>query len=210
MILAMRSSSEVIMAFDYSGIPSFKAMQLQRIARRVNELLPTVIPIIIQIGEHLAEAKAMIPHGHFGAYCKDEMDICNKSAQNYMNLAKLARTRDPGDLAKLPARAAYKLAAKDTPETVISEVLSEVRAGRSITEDEVKERIGRAKGKRPTLDTLEVDKIADLLLESLDAGGVREVESFLRCASKATIKALSGRLREALDVDSAPPARNVH
>lgn len=198
------------MAFDYSSIPSFKATQLQRIARGVKELLPNVIPIIIQIGTLLEEAKVMIPHGHFGAYCKDEMGINRKSAQNYMSLARLARRRDPADLAKLDPGGAYELAAKTTPETVVSEVLSEVRAGRSITEDEVKERIGRAKGKRSTSDMLEVDKIADLLIESLNADGVRDVEFFLRCASKAAIKALSGRLREALDIDGAPPTRNVH
>src|SRR3954463_12430055 len=127
------------MAFDYSDIPPSETQQLRLIAQRVKKLLPTIIPAIIQVGTYLEEAKAMIPHGRFGAYCVEEMGISDKSAQNYMNLAKLARTRDPTDLAKLAAGAAYELAAKSAPETVISEVLSDVRAGRSVSEDEVKE-----------------------------------------------------------------------
>jgi len=198
------------MAFDYSGIPASDAMQLRLIARRIKELLPTVIPIIIQIGRNLEEAKAMIPHGHFGAYCWEETGLCNRSTQNYMNLAKLARSRDPADLAKLAAGAAFELARKKTPEAVVSEVLSDVRAGRSVTEDDVKERIARATGKGSTLDTREIDKLANVLIENLDADGVRDIEFFLRRASKAKTKALSDRLRKALNADVAPPAHNVH
>jgi hypothetical protein len=190
------------MAFDYSGIPPYEAMQLRLISKRVKELLPTIVPMIIELGTHLEKAKPMLPHGRFGAYCKEEMGISDKSAQNYMNLAKLARTREPADLAKLNAGAAYELAAKNTPETVVSEVLDDVRGGRLVTEDEVKERIAKAKGqaREKSFDMLSVDQIAHLLIEALDRDGVRHVELFLRSAGKADVKALSVRLQEALNV----------
>ncbi|MDE5463646.1 DUF3102 domain-containing protein [Bradyrhizobium sp. CSS354] len=104
------------MAFDYSDIPPNETQQLRLIAQRIKKLLPTIIPTIIQVGTHLEEAKALLPHGRFGAYCLEEMDISDKSAQNYMNLARLSRTQDPAELAQLAAGAAYELAAKSTPE----------------------------------------------------------------------------------------------
>jgi|tagenome__1003787_1003787.scaffolds.fasta_scaffold20934896_2 hypothetical protein len=66
------------MAFDYSDIPPYETGQLQLIAQRVKELLPTIIPIIIELGAHLEKAKAMIPHGRFRSYCREEMDISDK------------------------------------------------------------------------------------------------------------------------------------
>ncbi|OSJ17133.1 hypothetical protein BST63_24505 [Bradyrhizobium canariense] len=195
------------MAFDYSDIPPNETQQLRLIAQRVKKLLPTIIPAIIQVGTHLEEAKSMIPHGRFGAYCLEEMGISDKSAQNYMNLAKLARSQDPAELAKLAAGAAYELAAKSTPETVVSEVLSDVRAGRSVSEGEVKERIAKARGR---LHARQIDQIAELLIEALDPDRVREIESFLRLAHSVAISALAGRLREALNVNVAPPSRGLN
>ena len=196
------------MAFDYSGIPPYEAMQLRLISQRVKELLPTMVPIIIELGTHLEKAKRMLPHGRFGAYCEEEMGISDKSAQNYMNLAKLARNRDPDDLAKLNAGAAYELAARNVPETVVSEVLADVRGGRLVTEDEAKDRISVAKGqaRAKALNMPPVDQIADLLIDALDRDGVRDVELFLRSAGKPGIKALSGRLQEALNMTTKATA----
>jgi|tagenome__1003787_1003787.scaffolds.fasta_scaffold20934896_3 hypothetical protein len=123
-----------------------------------------------------------------------------------MNLAKLPRIRDPADLAKLAAGAAYELAAKRTPETVISEVLSDVRAGRSVSEDEVKERIAKAKGHLEP----QIDHMADLLIEALDHDSVCEIEMFLRLAGKVAMRALAGRLREALNANLTSPSRSLN
>lgn len=195
------------MAFDYSDIPPNETQQLRLIAQRIKKLLPTIIPTIIQVGTHLEEAKALLPHGRFGAYCLEEMDISDKSAQNYMNLARLSRTQDPAELAQLAAGAAYELAAKSTPERVVSEVLSDVRAGHAVSEDDVKERIAEARGR---LHMLQIDQIADLLIDALDPERVREIELFLRLARKNAITALAGRLREALNVNVAPPSRSLN
>jgi hypothetical protein len=203
-ILAMREAAhvEVIMAFDYTGILPGDAMQLRLISKRVKELLPTLIPIIIEIGTHLEAAKRLLPHGRFGAYCDEEMGISDKSAQNYMNLARLARTRDPSDLAKLSAGAGYELAARNTPEPVVSEVLADVRAGLLVTEDDVKQRISVAKGGDSRAEASavpDVGEIADLLLSALDQNGIVNIELFLRCAGRPLIKTLCGRLQQALN-----------
>lgn len=189
------------MAFDYAGIPPEQTTQLRMIARRAKELIPCVIPIIIELGRRLEVAKAILPHGRFGCYCKEEIGISGKSAQNYMNVARLARVRNLADLEKLAPGAAYELAAKNTPESVVSEVLSDTRAGHSVTEDEVKERIAKTKGQgsAKTTDLSHVDQLAHLLVDALDFTGVREIEFFLRSAEKTAIRALSDRLRDAMN-----------
>ncbi|MDE5463647.1 hypothetical protein [Bradyrhizobium sp. CSS354] len=57
---------------------------------------------------------------------------------------------------------------------------------------------------------LQIDQIADLLIDAFDPERVREIELFLRLARKNAITALAGRLREALNVNVAPPSRSLN
>jgi hypothetical protein len=196
--------------FDYTGITPEDATELRRIAERVKRYLRKVVPVIIELGAELEAAKARLPHGEFGAYCVDECGVDPRSAENYMNLAKLARIHDPADLAKINLKAGYKLAASATPQHVVSEIMADVRAGRSVTEEEVKKRISAAKGKpEPGISTApDVDAIANILIGSLDPHTIGCVESFLRLAKKALIQALCGRLQQAMN-DAAAVASDL-
>jgi hypothetical protein len=183
--------------FDYSGVAPEDIPELKLIAKRVKGHLPKVVPIIIAIGEELENAKKRVPHGQFAAYCLDECGLDIRSAENYMNLAKLARVYDPNDIAKINLNVSYKLGASTAPD-VVSDVMAEVRAGRRISEDEVKRRLSVAKGavQSGPSPAPDVGEIADLLIGALDRSGVGEVERFLRFAKQPLIKALCGRLQQ--------------
>ena len=99
----------------------------------------------IETGKDLIEAKALVQHGQWGQWLKDNFDWSQSTAQGFMNAAKLvAKIPEVGNL---KPSAAVALAAKNVPETVKSEVIADLKAGKKPSPKEVKAKIAAAKPK---------------------------------------------------------------
>lgn len=101
----------------------------------------------IETGRDLIEAKTLLPHGEFGAWLKDNFNWSESTAQNFMNAARLV-DKSP-EVAILAPSAVIALAAPNTPETVKSEVVAGLFAGKVPTLKEVKAKIAEARAPRP-------------------------------------------------------------
>ena len=56
------------------------------IAAEVRALTATVLTNVIEIGRRFAEAKAMLPHGEFGAWLENSTGYSQRTANNFMRL----------------------------------------------------------------------------------------------------------------------------
>jgi hypothetical protein len=201
-----RTKRFAVSTFDYSTLPPSDAADLKMIAGCLRDLVRRAIPLVIEIGDYLKSAKARLPHGQFGKFCREAAGIEIRSAENYLALADLAKVYPPSELAKLPAGAAYQLAAKTAPAQVVEEVMSEVRAGRVPGFNDVKRRIAAGKAGEAPPPVLDIDDLADRLLDALDARDVGEIERFLRTGKKAMIAVFCERLQQGLEQRHAKPA----
>lgn len=113
---------------------------LAAIVKRINDRNSTYA---IETGNDLLEAKTMLKHGEFGPWLKSNFGWSAKTAQNYMNAAKLAEKNEKVSLLK--PTAVITLAAPSTPEAVKTEVLADLDAGNVATLKEIRAKITAVK-----------------------------------------------------------------
>jgi hypothetical protein len=200
---ARRSKRFAMSTFDYSNLPASDAIDLKKIAKQLRNLVPRATLLIIEIGNHLKEAKARLDHGKFGLFCLCEAGIEIRTAENYLALAEMAKMYPVSEIAKLPARTAYQLAARDAPAGLVKEIMSEVSDNQVPGFDEVRQRIAATKGYPASTSHLDGNDLADRLLGTLDAHEVGNIERFLRTATKSMIAAFCDRLQRGLDAEPA-------
>lgn len=101
----------------------------------------------LETGRDLLDAKAILPHGQFGPWVKENFGWSTSTVNNFMNAAKLVD--ELPKMGDLKPSAIMALAAPSTPETVKSEVLADLDAGKKPTVTEVKAKIAVAKAPKP-------------------------------------------------------------
>jgi hypothetical protein len=77
----------------------------------------------VGIGERLAKRKATLPHGKFLRWIEAKFGFTGQTARNLMNLAVLAKAKPVLDL-PIDLSGLYVLAAPNTPETAVDEVIA--------------------------------------------------------------------------------------
>lgn len=97
----------------------------------------------IETGRDLLKAKDLCAHGTFGTWLHENFKWSETTAQTFMNSARQV-DREPA-LAVLPPSALGALAAPNTPESVKTEVVAEIDAGKIPTAKDVKTKIAAAK-----------------------------------------------------------------
>jgi hypothetical protein len=104
-----------------TGLPP--AAQLEFIKQRVVSLLGRVGVGMVQIGIELHTAKTLLPHGKFGPWVEEHLQISTRTAQRFMAVAR--RFADKADrVSHLPAGVVYELASPSTPDLVVERVLA--------------------------------------------------------------------------------------
>lgn len=133
----------------------------------------------IETGRDLLKAKALLPHGEFGPWLKANLSHLSEStAQNYMNAAR-ATDKDP-EIEKLAPTAAIAFSAPNTPETVKSEIVAEIKAGNVPTTKVIKAKIAAAKAdttaRQASLDSIAREVHQELTAKlATTAAGIREI-----------------------------------
>jgi hypothetical protein len=185
--------------FDYSGFLPSDADFLKKTATHVRELIQRTTSDLIEIGDYLTKAKEKMPHGQFGAFCRDEVGTELRTAENYMNLAELAKVYPPSLVSQLPARAGYKMGEKSAPAEIVAEIMREVSAGRAFTFRDVNSRLVAAKPAEALSVAPDVDGLADRLLDALDMHDIGDLALLLRTATKLMLAAFCERLQQGLE-----------
>ncbi len=112
---------------------SFSYAQLEPEAERVARASATAIKSVTahaipEIGRHLLEAKAALPHGAFTAWTEVELGIGARSARNYMSAAQWLEGK-PATVSVLPPTIIYALAGPAASAEVVSDVVDLAKAG---------------------------------------------------------------------------------
>jgi hypothetical protein len=98
--------------FDYSGVAPHWVGKLKQAVTNIQDLKGKTVAMVVKIGEQLLEVKEALNHGQFGAFCVYALSMTTRSAENYMNLAVLARFCEPELIEQLPLSIAYEIARK--------------------------------------------------------------------------------------------------
>ena len=107
---------------------------------------------ILQIGARLCEVKALLPHGQFTDWVKEEFDLSGRTAQNLMNVAQ--RFLDKSETVSLLGTSVlYLLAAPTTPDAAVDAVVEYAQANGAPTKAETQRIIAEHKELRYLNDT---------------------------------------------------------
>lgn len=108
-------------------------------AAAIRTLAKTVAHDVVEIGRHLTEAKEAAGHGNWLPWLKREFGWSERTAQNFMRAFELTKSANFADLETLDldVSSLYLLAAKSTPEPARAEVAARIRAGDTLSREQV-------------------------------------------------------------------------
>lgn len=126
------SSSEEAKKFDYTSLDLDTAHFIQQQTGEIRGLMRRTAQDIFEIGQRLLEVKAKLGHGRFGTWLGVEFDWTERTAQQFMNVARHFKAENFADLHLAPS-ALYLLAAPSTPPKVRQEAIARAELGETIT-----------------------------------------------------------------------------
>jgi flagellar biosynthesis GTPase FlhF len=127
--------------FDYGELVPPIANQVKAAAERIRSGL---LKSIIETGKDLILVKQKLEHGQFGPWLEAEFGWTERTAENYMNVARKFAEK-PEIVAIFPPTALYELAAKSTPDAIRDEIVNEAKAGNVLPVRAIKSRIADAR-----------------------------------------------------------------
>ena len=210
---------------DVINVPMAAQRDIRTITAEIKVYVAQGMMAAIEIGRRLAEAKAMLPHGEWGAWLSEEVNISSSNAQIYMNVFKeygdgqQSLYGNAGDqLAKIPnlTMAHELLAIKDQAERAefiethdlsemstreLKQAIRERDAARERAE-QAEEELDRAKkdAENAEQDTREMEKVLTAAQEAVKEAEMRR-DAAMEDAEKARekqneLKAQLKKLRE--------------
>jgi DUF3102 family protein len=128
------------LSFDYTQIDSALAAEARATAERIQNRIRTSY---FDTGRDLIAMKAKMPHGVFGAWIKAEFSLTDRTAENYMNAARLLEGKSEM-VSILPPAVVYALAAPSASPEVVDGVIEAARAGKVLSARDIKARLAEA------------------------------------------------------------------
>ena len=126
------SSLEETKKFDYASLDLDTAQFIQEQTGEIRGLMRRTAQDIFEIGQKLLQVKAKLGHGRFGTWLTVEFDWTERTAQQFMNVARQFKAENFADLQLAPS-ALYLLAAPSTPPKVRQEAIARAESGETIT-----------------------------------------------------------------------------
>ena len=126
------SSLEEMKKFDYTSLDLDTAQFIQEQTGEIRGLMRRTAQDIFEIGQKLLQVKAKLGHGRFGTWLTVEFDWTERTAQQFMNVARQFKAENFADLQLAPS-ALYLLAAPSTPPKVRQEAIARAESGETIT-----------------------------------------------------------------------------
>ncbi|MFM7438823.1 MAG: DUF3102 domain-containing protein [Snowella sp.] len=126
------SSFEETKKFDYASLDLDTAQFIREQTGEIRGLMRRTAQDIFEIGHKLLKVKAKLGHGRFGTWLAVEFDWTERTAQQFMNVARQFKAENFSDLQLAPS-ALYLLAAPSTPPKVRQEAIARAELGETIT-----------------------------------------------------------------------------
>jgi hypothetical protein len=120
------SGTAIVPRFDYASLPLADASALRLTADRIRDRMNGIKRDTLAIGRELLDIKDRLPHGAFGAWVRAELGMTPRTAQNFMNAARLVQSvPEPirESVSLLPPATLYRLSAPSAPQEVVQEVV---------------------------------------------------------------------------------------
>lgn len=144
MDLRPQTAAAVQAAFDYSQIEEQYRDEVKTAANSIRQLGKAMQTSIVAIGKRLIEVKDMLPYGQFGEWIAAEFDMSDRTARNFMNVAREYGNRTE-IISVLSDTVLYLLAAPSTPEEARTEIEQAAASGQKVTVEDTKEAIRKAR-----------------------------------------------------------------
>jgi hypothetical protein len=119
-----------------------------------------VVGDVIEIGRRLIECKRIVGHGNWLPWLKKEFDWSADTAERFIQVAKLSDQIPQIAEFKLPMSGLYLLGAPGVPTEVRTEVIEQAKGGATVTHEQIKEKIAKAKPPKPQRKRTEQTKQA--------------------------------------------------
>lgn len=129
--------------FDYESLPADIASEARIAADRIHDLRQKASTAIIAIGRELIQIKGKLDHGQFGNWLAAEFKMTDRTARNYMQVAKTFGDEIGNAVSDLPVSALYLLAAPSTPEKVRQQAVERAARGNRVTAAGLRREISR-------------------------------------------------------------------
>src|SRR4051794_38530721 len=126
--------------FNYADLPRDVAGEARAAADRIKQHMRGAI---LEVGTELLRIKERLLHGTFGKWLAAEFGLTERTAQNYMSAAELARECET--VSVLRPKTLYLLAALSTPERVRQDVLDRLNKGEHVRDAAITDAIAMAK-----------------------------------------------------------------
>jgi len=126
------SSLEETKKFDYASLDLDTAQFIQEQTGEIRGLMRRTAQDIFEIGQKLLQIKGKLGHGRFGTWLAVEFDWTERTAQQFMNVARQFKAENFSDLQLAPS-ALYLLAAPSTPPKARQEAIARAESGENIT-----------------------------------------------------------------------------
>ena len=120
--------------FDYSSLDGETSRFIQQQTGEIRMLMRRTAQDIFEIGQKLIDVKQKLGHGQFLAWLQAEFAWKERTARNFMYVAKQFKSATIADLELAPS-VLYMLAAPSTPEAAREEAIARAEAGESISKE---------------------------------------------------------------------------
>lgn len=129
----------------YNTLEPAIAKQAEEVAGRIHAHIGSVKRCAAEIGKELLSVKDDLGHGNFGPWLEAEFAMTPRSAQNFMNIARMVETTDVAlDLSD----GALRLLAAPNAAPVRDKIIADIKAGKTApTPKTVKKALAAAKSK---------------------------------------------------------------
>jgi hypothetical protein len=136
-----RKVTAPVHAFDYAAVAPELASNLRSQAALIKERMRATTSAIIETG---LAVKQSLEHGQFCVWVPTECGFSTRTAQRYMSAAEFAESKND-TVSLLSPTCLYLLAAKSTPTSVVTEVISRIESGENVLDDDIRMMLGEAR-----------------------------------------------------------------
>ncbi len=143
-------NQEIATPFDYAALAPDTRSLVEARTGEIRSLTKRAAEDIISIGEALADVKAELEHGQFGAWLKAEFLWSHRSADNMMAVADKFAT--VANLEMFAPSALYLLSSPSTPAEAVKEAKELALSGEKVTKKKAGEIKDKHSPKKPKAD----------------------------------------------------------
>jgi len=127
---------------------------LSELAEGIRALGKQTVDNIIEIGRRLTECKRICGHGNRLPWLEREFGWTDKTAENFINVHKVASKFENFSNLDLPLSGLYLLAAPSTPESAKTEIIERATTGEVLPVSDIKSTVERHRGRKQPANKL--------------------------------------------------------